>query len=562
MKILGPVFNRVSFLAFFLSVSSVYASDSYKDALKEGRKIARESNVKKNSQFQSLTHFARSVSAWDLFWTQGVVPRPWRNKNRLNTDLFSRRKIKSRNEMFAHHYAHYKTDPEYPCRYPANSLFISRLLKDSGYDKKLIACGGVETRVIQQDSDRKIYEMPGILDLDPNRVLRVEYLYASEGEAMMSRWGHAMIKIIACADFRDKVSQECEKDTAFHSVISFRASIDDMIQNQVKGITGGYPSQLFILPFWSVVKEYNQQELRDLEVFRFNFTEEEKRIFLYAVLERYWAYQGRYAFFTNNCSQETAQLLKTAFEPSRLEEFEKGLNGFTPRLLKRKLTKGEFVENVQKKSGSYFPSGKNALSKSFNVLVEEYESLQQYGSIDEFISKTKSASDRRKIFDEIILEAKKNKISQLAALFYTIESRAIILNEKETRELIQTKYRDFKSENKSAVDSFIIKFRMEKPWELFAKGFGVPLRKEFDLGIHEIKNAIVSRVHEIEKLNLENSKSDQNVDLKHKLPEGFEFFMKMKSEVELLKSKRKDIDDQMQGYRRIMKDYLSISGLN
>ncbi len=151
----------------------------------------------------------------------------------------------------------------------------------------------------------------GWLDLDPARVYAIDYLFAEGNDAPMSRWGHAMLRLVICAPGRAP-GPDCRLDLSYHRVLSFRAFVDDVQISTWRGLTGGYPSRLFVLPLEQVIDDYTQVQLRALSSLPLALD----RHGIDAVLERaarlHWSYDGRYAFISNNCAVETWKLLRDA----------------------------------------------------------------------------------------------------------------------------------------------------------------------------------------------------------------------------------------------------------
>lgn len=194
-------------------------------------------------------------------------------------------------------------DPEFECRKPATAIFLSRRLgvKLSGKCRKghevVVQSGYIE--------DNYLYQA----NIHPSRIYQVHYLFAGKGDALMSRWGHAMFRLVICAPHRSVPGPECLRDVSHHLVLTYRAYITDTSINYSKGIFGGYPSQLFIMRFHEVQQEYTKFELRDLFSVPLKLTEEQKQEFIDLTLERFWTYQGKYYFFDNNCGTETLKHL-------------------------------------------------------------------------------------------------------------------------------------------------------------------------------------------------------------------------------------------------------------
>jgi hypothetical protein len=128
----------------------------------------------------------------------------------------------------------------------------------------------------------------------------------------MSKWGHAMFRLIICAPDRE-VGPNCLNDISEHVVVSYRANVEDININYLKGLRGTYSSQLYLMNFNDVLNEYNKGEMRDIISLPLNLSEEQINQFTNRVLENYWSYSGRYYFLTNNCATEALELLKIAF---------------------------------------------------------------------------------------------------------------------------------------------------------------------------------------------------------------------------------------------------------
>ena len=113
--------------------------------------------------------------------------------------------------------------------------------------------------------------------------------------------------------------KKCLDDKLYHVVVSYRANVEDATLNYLKGLTGGYPSMLFILNFSDVLDEYNRDELRDVISYPLNLTAKEREEFVNRVREEHWNYRGSYKFINANCATESYDLLKSALDRSQLD---------------------------------------------------------------------------------------------------------------------------------------------------------------------------------------------------------------------------------------------------
>jgi hypothetical protein len=178
-----------------------------------------------------------------------------------------------------------------------------------------------------------------LLDLDPARVYEVDYLLAENGEEAMSLWGHSMLRLVICAPTHAP-GPECRLDLQYHRVLSFRAFVNDVQISSWRGLTGSYPSRLFVLPLNQVVDEYNQVELRDLVSIPLRLGADEIAALLERAARVHWSYDGHYYFIGNNCAVETFKLL----HDSVLRLSGAHLSSITPRGLLRRLERAGFAD--------------------------------------------------------------------------------------------------------------------------------------------------------------------------------------------------------------------------
>jgi hypothetical protein len=173
-----------------------------------------------------------------------------------------------------------------------------------------------------------------VMQLDPERVAGIDYLFAEGNDTPMSHWGHAMLRLVICAPGRPR-GPDCRLDLAWHRVISFRAFVDDVQVSSWRGLTGRYPSRLYVLPLDRVVDDYTCTELRGLRSLPLRLDHGEITGLLLRAAQLQWSYDGRYFFLSNNCAVETWKLLHDGVP--RLAALP--LGGITPTGLLRRLTR-------------------------------------------------------------------------------------------------------------------------------------------------------------------------------------------------------------------------------
>jgi len=208
-------------------------------------------------------------------------------------------------EFLAVNLEHYVLDPDYACRLPALSAWWQARLGPAPLARN--ACTTALPLLQGEGGDGQL----GWLALDPARVYAIDYLYAEGNDAAMSRWGHSMLRLVICAPGRAP-GPDCRLDLAWHRVLSFRAFVDDVQISSWRGLTGGYPSRLFVLPLEQVIDDYTQVELRGLASVPLALDRQGIDAVLGHAAQLHWRYDGRYAFISNNCAVETWKLLRDA----------------------------------------------------------------------------------------------------------------------------------------------------------------------------------------------------------------------------------------------------------
>ena len=204
-------------------------------------------------------------------------------------------------EFVAVNLEYFLLDPAYACRRPAlHRYFAARF----GSVPPPAKCAP-DLVYLQAGADA---DLPPLLQLDPERVYAVDYLLAEGNEQAMSHWGHSMLRLVVCAPGRAR-GPDCRFDLQYHQVLSFRAFVDDVQISSWRGLTGSYPSRLFVLPLEQVIEEYTKVELRGLQSIPLQLGPAEIEALLERTARLHWSYDGRYYFLSNNCAVETFKLL-------------------------------------------------------------------------------------------------------------------------------------------------------------------------------------------------------------------------------------------------------------
>lgn len=240
-------------------------------------------------------------------------------------------------EFVAVNLEHFVLDPGYACRRPALHAWFAAHF---GWTPPATPCA--DTLPWVDGGALADAAAPALLELDPARVYAVDYLLAGNGDALMSRWGHSMLRLVVCAPGREP-GPDCRLDLDHHRVLSFRAFVDDLQLSSWRGLTGGYPSRLFVLPLQQVVDEYTRVELRPLDAIPLALSREEIQALLQRAARVHWSYDGRYRFVGNNCAVETWKLLHDGVPRAASAR----LDSITPKGLLRRLRRAGLVDDAQ-----------------------------------------------------------------------------------------------------------------------------------------------------------------------------------------------------------------------
>jgi hypothetical protein len=152
---------------------------------------------------------------------------------------------------------YYLLDPAYACRRPALFHFFAAHFGSTPPEPDCAP----DLVYMQVSTD---VNLPPLLQLDPGRVYAVDYLFAESNDRPLSRWGHSMLRLVICAPGRAR-GPDCRLDLQYHQVLSFRAFVDDVQISSWRGLTGSYPSRLYLLPLDQVIEEYTKIQLRGLQ---------------------------------------------------------------------------------------------------------------------------------------------------------------------------------------------------------------------------------------------------------------------------------------------------------
>jgi hypothetical protein len=438
--------------------------------------------------------------------------------------------LKNHKEYSAINFESFMLDSEYKCRRPSMYKYFSNHFNFNPF--KNTECHSTNL-IFSNAQDAKHYE------LDPTRVYQVHYLHASKGEATVSSFGHSMLRVVMCAPGRS-VGEDCLKDIDHHIVLSFRANVGDIKTDTLKGITGGYPSQLIIMSLKDAIKEYNVRELRDLYSYPLTMTKQEQNFFLKRTLETFWEYAGSYKFFTNNCASETYKFVVGA----DLKLTNKLYSSMTPNGILEDFMKVGYIDskykdleqlnrlNIFRSNYRYI---KIAYKQLFNESIDKSDFLELIEKDPSFLDLVTQHHEYKLQIDKKSMtkkQLKKEHLKNFSAI-YLIE-KMIFDTKKEqlkfyTQELILGKMED------GFVQGIDMKDLVPKSIASQLKGsYGIPNNEEMDELINNkteintevsdqifhdlIKDQIQDKINEIKNMSIKINNINKSISLikKHK----------------------------------------------
>ncbi len=177
-----------------------------------------------------------------------------------------------------------------------------------------------------------------------------------------SMFGHTLLRL-------DPPASEDKTDWLSYGV-NFGANVpadDNSLLYAFRGLTGGYPGQFIVAPYFKKIQEYNRIENRDIWEYPLNLTPEETR----RLVTHLWELKEinfDYFFFTENCSYRLLELLEIARPSTELtDDF---LISAIPIDTIRSVKNSGFIESTD-----YRPALASQLKHQLNELPSAYHSL-------------------------------------------------------------------------------------------------------------------------------------------------------------------------------------------
>lgn len=375
-------------------------------------------------------------------------------------------------EFMAVNLEYFLLDPEYACRRPSLHRFFA---EHFGWQPATARCPRELPILGAQDG-----EASPLRRLDPARVQAVDYLFAEANQNPMSRWGHSMLRLVVCAPGRPP-GADCRLDLEHHLVLSFRAFIDDLQLSTWSGLTGDYPSRLFILPLGQVIDEYTKLELRSLTSLPLRLSREDIERLVQRAVEMHWSYDGRYYFVSGNCAVETLRLLRAGTGQAALDSLDSILpNGLLTLLDARGLADPAPLAD---------PDQARRLGYRFDSYRDRYQAMYA-------VVQGRPGIDVAQVEDWLALPAARRRAGfagadlQGAAALLLLEQAAQLRALLLARDGLKQRYLEAEGTELAAVDGHLRALvqgsgYLSRPAELLGEGYGIPQPSEWQRLAHD-----------------------------------------------------------------------------
>ncbi|HWV09249.1 MAG TPA: DUF4105 domain-containing protein, partial [Pseudomonas sp.] len=405
-------------------------------------------------------------------WPQQVGTRGERERNNgqvaRTPDPYE---LSNPREFIAVNMEYFLLDPAYACRRPS----LARYLREH-FDWAPANQAPCANELAYLNAGRDFARQP-LGSLDPERVYEVDYLLAEANQAWASRWGHSMLRLVICAPGRPR-GPDCRLDLEHHLVLSYRAFVGDVQLSSWDGLTGVYPSRLFVLPLEQVIEEYTKVELRSLASVPLKLQRPELEQLVVRAAEQHWSYDGDYYFVSNNCAVETLKLLRSGSRNPGLQALDSIMpNGLLDTLVARDLADRSVLDNPQEalRLGYRFDSFRDRYQAMFAILQTRLPITQN--TVEDWLAQP--SSERRPWFEQADLRTS----AALLLLEQAALRRQLLLAQDE----LKRRYLTGRAANDptldkagGALDQILANSGfLSRPAELLEGGYGLPQQAEW-----------------------------------------------------------------------------------
>ena len=268
-------------------------------------RAARTKTFSDRDDYRLIFHWSPQESPFPMTEALGPVE----SMNGRGEELAELGKVRTAPaRQFEYNFSAWLSQPDYRCRLPIQAEWFA---SQFGPPPVQHACGGIYAFPLSS-------EFGNTIDINPKRVYEIQYVHAGVGQAMESRFGHAMFRIVQCAPHRSSLGEDCRRDKAHQLILSFRARTGGKAPGIIDGLIGEYPLELGALRPSEVQDTYLETELRSIEWLPLRLSRAHIRRFVQRASEIAWSIEGDYKFLTRNCADDSLKLLAVALNDSTI----------------------------------------------------------------------------------------------------------------------------------------------------------------------------------------------------------------------------------------------------
>jgi len=229
------------------------------------------------------------------------------------------------------------------------------------------------------------------LRIAPERLHAIHLLFAGQGGAMASRFGHVALRLIICPE-GDASPEACNSNLYGHLVLGYMAHVDEFELNTVKALSGQYKAHLFAFPFMDAYRGYAIDEFREIFSVPLALDKEQLSLLLRQLDEIHWRYEGDYSFFRRNCAtllQDSLRLLDPGYagQPTLASDYLRP-DSFFEAIIKTPLVEGQRLTNKEQaeEDGYYFSSTEGYYEQAM-LLVRKSMTRPSFADIESYLAR-------------------------------------------------------------------------------------------------------------------------------------------------------------------------------
>jgi len=285
-------------------------------------------------------------------------------------------------EYYSTALANYLLQADYACSHPIYDDYFERRYQNYRNERR---CPSALPFAVLSEMKAEIRW------IDPKKVSSIHLVFTSDGESIVSSFGHVSLRLVICPSNVEISAQiACDRNLSEHIVVGFQAHVNDFSISLFKGLTGYYDTRLFAYSFMDFYQANAISESRDVYSLPLLVSAKDREHLVRSLSQIHWSYTSGYTFFSNNCTSRLQNTLGALWETMarnpimtggyiRPDHFFENMkqSGLINPLLLADLNKAEEL-------GYFFPNTRPVYENAFRV-VRNNISLPLVDSLNEYL---------------------------------------------------------------------------------------------------------------------------------------------------------------------------------